>query len=504
MPLCLRLLGTRTALNDMTMLSAAASLAVGALLMSSISGSIVNAADGYKLGGRQIMQTLMHKARPYKSSSSRRRVEEDNENNFDGSYNLQFGQCVDVKLLDNDLFSDDVIEYTKAGSIISTKSYVLFHVCQQGACDSASEDDLYLLDLSSYVQYVASYHASVKGDYCTACDTYYNDFCGAYQAASNDDASAEADYYDTDDAGRKLLEQHSRRTTSYITCSQCESYGCTGNSDDVADDNEDDVVTELITQLSSCLNAGVSWNNNNLYVGFMCSPYDGDGVEIAVFLDEKCTVYTNQKSFADIPSYYIYNSADTFTMAETYIKYAFTKTMSCTNEEFDDPANEGSGNNDDAAAEDKEDVNGYCSNMFDTDMVAFNSCSKNVYQSGTYSFYDYDMNYNSLEYLDSVCSAIQQKRGAYTYYYDVENSGSWNNHQSRYGKDSVGNWHFLHEEISFWGSWMAVCLYITIAIASIVLVVFVVRASERRRRKNESEPVFEGTDSISDFGYRLT
>jgi hypothetical protein len=463
------------------------------------SSSIVN---GYKLGGNQI-KSLLHKARPYKSSSSHRRVEDENENNFDGNYNLQFAQCVDVKLLDNDLFSDDVIEYTKAGEIISTKSYVLFHVCQQGACDSASEDDLYLLDLSTYVMNVASYHASVKGDYCNACDTYYNDFCGAYQSASTDDAVAATDYYDTDDAGRKLVEQRSRRTTSYITCSQCEAYGCTGNSDDVADDNEEDVVMELITQLSSCLNAGVSWNNNNLYVGFMCSPYDGDGVEIAIFLDEKCTVYTNQKSFADIPSYYIYNSADTFAMAETYIKYAFTKTMSCTDEVFDDPANEDNGNNDDAQ-EDQEEVNGYCSNIFETEMVAFNSCSKNIYQSGTYSFYEYDMNYNSYEYLDSVCSAIQQKGGAYNYYYDVENSGSWNNHESRkYGTDSVGNWHFLHEGVSFWGSWMAVCVYVMIAFASIVLVVFVVRASERRRRKNESEPVFEGTDSISDFG-RLT
>ena len=30
----------------------------------------------------------------------------------------------------------------------------------------------------------------------------------------------------------------------------------------------------------------------------------GDGVELAIFLDDQCTVYSNQKSFADIPSYY--------------------------------------------------------------------------------------------------------------------------------------------------------------------------------------------------------
>jgi hypothetical protein len=107
------------------------------------------------------------------------------------------------------------------------------------------------------------------------------------------------------------------------------------------------------------------------------------------------------------------------------------------------------------------------------------------------------LNYNALGELDYVCSAIQQKGGAYAYFYDVENCGSWNNHESRkYGTDSVGNWHFLHEGgVSFWGSWMAVCLYVIIVIASIVLVLFVVvRASERKRRKNESEPVFEGTN----------
>ena len=454
------------------------------------------------------MQTLMHKARPYKSSSSRRRVEEDNENNFDGSYNLQFGQCVDVKLLDNDLFNDDVIEYTKAGSIISTKSYVLFHVCQQGACDSASEDDLYLLDLSSYVQYVASYHASVKGDYCTACDTYYNDFCGAYQAASNDDAVAATAYEATyEDAG-----QHSRRTTSYITCNQCEAYGCTGNSDDAADaDDNDKAAVQLIEELSTCMNTGVEWNGNSLYVGFMCSSSSGNGVEIAVFLDNRCTVYTNQKRFSEIPSWYIYDSADTFAMAETYIKSAFTMTTSCSSVEFGDPANQSDDavTNDDAVANDdavvyqeaQVDANDYCVNIFQSGMVAFNSCAQNDDQSNNnddYSqnmlnaddyiaFYEYDMSYYDLAELDTVCAVVQQKEQAYSYYYNVEKSGSWNNFES--GNKSRS---FFWSNLNL-GSKTTICIGVISAIAVSALVIVAIREKRRKRRERMTEPVYKGT-----------
>ena len=186
----------------------------------------------------------------------------------------------------------------------------------------------------------------MKSNYCNACDQYYYNLCvssgnddggnnggdDAYAAnyAANDDggnggddayAAADdmANYYNGDDAARRLfpIDHQQRRAASYITCDGCSAYGCLSNDDDTtytddyngnnananANDQEeqDKAVLEMIEDVSQCLNTGINFNGNDLYVGFMCSPYSGDGVELAVFFDNECTVYTTLKKFEDIP-----------------------------------------------------------------------------------------------------------------------------------------------------------------------------------------------------------
>ena len=188
----------------------------------------------------------------------------------------------------------------------------------------------------------------VKSNYCNACDQYYYNLCvssgnddggtnggdDAYAAnyavnddgGGGDDAYAAGDdmanYYNGDDAARRLFpidhNQQQRRAASYITCDGCSAYGCLSNDDDASaytddyngnnananandQEEEDKAVLEMIEDVSQCLNTGINFNGNDLYVGFMCSPYSGDGVELAVFLDNECTVYTTLKKFEDIP-----------------------------------------------------------------------------------------------------------------------------------------------------------------------------------------------------------
>ena len=50
------------------------------------------------------------------------------------SHTLKFSQCIDLQLLDKDLFDENVIDYTKNGQIMSTKSFALFHVCDNVSC----------------------------------------------------------------------------------------------------------------------------------------------------------------------------------------------------------------------------------------------------------------------------------------------------------------------------------------------------------------------------------
>lgn len=501
-----------------------------------MAGTILSTIDGAKLGsnhkvhrrGDPTTDALLEKARPYKkgtkmandsaSSSSHRRLDENYD--FDGSYNIKFSQCVDIKLFDEDLFDEDVIEYTTAGQIMSTKSYALFHVCQEDDCYYESEDDLYIVDLPTYVMNVASYHANVKSSYCGACATYYYDYCVAEEEAVDDAAAAENDdvaagddadaaaYYAGDDGVERKLGEKQRRAKSYIDCEQCEAYGCLNNGDDDGQQQDEDdggEVAELIEDISQCLNTGLSWNDDDLYIGFMCSPYDGDGVELAIFLDNECTVYTSIKSFSDIPSWYIYNDEEVFTEAETYIKNAFTETTPCLYEQFGDPNYQ---NNDDAYAanDDGYQVNDYCSGIFQEGALAFNSCAAqnddqnngNQNDDDAYNFYEYDMNYDDVRDLDEVCTVLQQMEGEYYYHYDEENSGTWNEHSGggSNDKESTGKWGFLggngQRKDGFRTSATAIFLYVLLAVSMVISVLFVVGVHEKKKRDQSTAPVYRG------------
>ena len=118
----------------------------------------------------QLSRNLLQQARNVRQQARHLDVD------LDGSYNIKFSQCVDVKLRDDDLFADEVIEYVQDGQITSTKSYVLFHLCQNNTCFYEAEDDLYLVDLKSYLKNVAEYHAGKREEYCGACEDA-KDYC---------------------------------------------------------------------------------------------------------------------------------------------------------------------------------------------------------------------------------------------------------------------------------------------------------------------------------------
>jgi hypothetical protein len=124
---------------------------------------------------------------------------------YDGSYNLRFSQCIDVKLRDDDLFDDRVIDYVQNGEIVSSKSVVLFHLCQRDECFYESEDDLYMVDLRSYVKYAAQYHAGRRSDYCGACGEF-EEMCNAVadDGAVVDDDAAEEEAEDEEAAAENV------------------------------------------------------------------------------------------------------------------------------------------------------------------------------------------------------------------------------------------------------------------------------------------------------------
>ena len=151
-----------------------------------------------KLGNRNLLrgdpatEALLKKATPYNKKTaelaSRRRAQ---EQELDGSYNIKFSECMDIRTVDDELFGENLIEYTKAGQIVAEKSYVLFHVCTDATCDYEAEDDLYLVDLNTYLANVASYYANKRLDYCEQCEMFV-DYCTAEEEVVEEEVVEEA------------------------------------------------------------------------------------------------------------------------------------------------------------------------------------------------------------------------------------------------------------------------------------------------------------------------
>ena len=233
---------------------------------------------------------------------------------------------------------------------------------------------------------------------------------------------------------RKLKKQTQRRTKSLIDCEVCAAYNCYRDEENLDDsqmkqEEDDSGVADWIANLAECQETGVQWNGMDLYVGAMCSPY-GDGVELAVFVDEDCTMYTNQKTFSSV--YTLYNDEDVnySALAEKYIKNAFSEEMPCLEQEFADP-NEEQGDNDA-----KYEVNSYCQQILNGGAADFNSCAgdenevqdenNNVDEEDEqYSWYTYDMTAQNAENVEAVCSVLKKMEGEYSHLYDERSSGTW-------------------------------------------------------------------------------
>jgi hypothetical protein len=93
-------------------------------------------------------------------------------------YSIQFNQCVGLKTEpynDEIMFADSLIEYTSKGQVVAQKSYVLFNVCETQYCDySASDDNLFMVDIDSFMAAISVFYGDMQENYCAACQNSYN------------------------------------------------------------------------------------------------------------------------------------------------------------------------------------------------------------------------------------------------------------------------------------------------------------------------------------------
>jgi hypothetical protein len=138
------------------------------------------------------IQALLQRARPYqpqKEQSHQQKQRKLDDVQFDGSYSLKFSQCLDVQTYNDELFDQDILEYSSSGKVVSVKSYVLFNICQTNVnCNYDADDvNMYMVDLQTYLGSAAQYRANIRNDYCEVCDKY-EDYCNPQQ---EEEAAAE-------------------------------------------------------------------------------------------------------------------------------------------------------------------------------------------------------------------------------------------------------------------------------------------------------------------------
>lgn len=411
-----------------------------------------------------VTKALLSRARPYS-----RKLEGEDEDQFDGNYNLKFSQCVDIKTYDEDNHAA-YAESIAAGTVVPTKSYVIFHVCTDATCDYEGVDDLYIVDLATYLGTVATYHAEKTQNYCDACGEF-EDVCNPEEEDNDEDAVDEGDGEEEqeeegdeeggeedngeedeqdrneeedqdeeeeedeekDEEDRKLKKssgrvhgQAQRRTYKVaIDCDSCQANNCYAEEEEGEGNQDlDEQAAEWIQQVSECVQAEVQYNGENVYYGAMCDEY-GDGVELAVFLDEQCSLYTSEVAFNSVYMKEEGNDAYNYlTYAENYIKSAFSDVMSCDNPEYFNAEEE-----QEDAEGDEEEMNEYCKEIFNQDALSYSTCEENedAEELITDEGYAYDLAFDEDLNIEEVCAVVKRMENAGEYFnaYDSSTSGTW-------------------------------------------------------------------------------
>lgn len=219
-----------------------------------------------------------------------------------------------------------------------------------------------------------------------------------------------------EDGGARKLEQQ-------FDCSRCDELQCFAKDadDDVvateaADRDEiDTYVAAWIEEVVNCKQTDQFINDIPIYIGPICSEY-ADTFEIGAFLDEDCTILTSLATFDSIVAaeQQADESVDVAGYAINSLKTASYGTMSCQSP--------------DSEEEDGEEMNDYCKQLFESDLVSFDDCAaqEEVQQQDEtddeYSWYSYDM--EDADGIGDVCAKVASFNGEYSNYYDSAASGS--------------------------------------------------------------------------------
>lgn len=212
-----------------------------------------------------------------------------------------------------------------------------------------------------------------------------------------------------------------------VECDTCMAMGCFGDADTSTGQyysNSDEIDVMALAQWASnigqCYSTGATWADVDLYAGFMCND-KGNGVEIGVFLDNECSLYTTLDSFSKVASeqdqWYMKNSQEVVT-------FPFTNAIDCSDKLSYRPVSYETINDSTTYASYP------CQQLFQGNSLMLDDCNieTKTYQTaedyyyGNYgndngnnqnSWYQYKLTQDEAQDLYGSCKAIKQLEGEY-------------------------------------------------------------------------------------------
>jgi hypothetical protein len=141
-----------------------------------------------------------------------------------------------------------------------------------------------MVELSTFVDAMLNYMPDQKDSLCEGCENQA-DYCASfYQYGQTNNIDYTKAYY-----------LYQGQKYQLIDCMACKNFGCY-DDEDVYETNGWENVAGWVGDIAECYETGATWNDIDLTAGWMCNAA-GTGMEIALFVDEDCTLYNSNKSY---------------------------------------------------------------------------------------------------------------------------------------------------------------------------------------------------------------
>ena len=333
--------------------------------------AVVGVSEGKKIGGSEINRrlknglvnksVLMRGAKPY-NAAAKRKMEEQEAFQITGKYSIQFNTCTSMTVQNDEVIEDATLASMAAeGAVVSDKDFILFNVCETEYCQYQSSDEkmTFIADVGTYFSAISQYLPNKVQEYCEACEENY-DYCYAQSTGQTyypegyeeeqdnqeqQEEQGEEQGEEGEGEGRKLKSRKSRKLAQnqvikFVDCDMCADYECldfhqqTTNGYYDEDGNYEEVelddAMEWLNGFSECSETNAYMDEYQLYSGLMCNSA-GTGIEIGLFMDNECTLYTPKLSFANIMQ-----DADKtyYNMISDVVEFTFTNSgIECYNPE---------------------------------------------------------------------------------------------------------------------------------------------------------------------------